>query len=112
MGQHYSTAYKARIVQELLREDKTMGQIAAESGVHPHQRGRWKALASQGLPRLFDRRDATIDLKATHEQQVTDLDAEIGRLTTQVAWLKKIWPRACLGRSAWRWWSMRTRNCR
>ena len=59
MGQQYSTAYKARIVQELLREDKTMGQIAAETGVHPNQLGRWKAIAIQGLPSLFDRRDAT-----------------------------------------------------
>jgi len=31
-------------------------------------------------------------LKATHEQQVTDLYAEIGRLTTELSWLKKKLP--------------------
>jgi transposase len=46
-------------------------------------------LAIAGLPSLFDRRDATEDLKAAHEQQLSDLYAEIGRLTTQLAWLKK-----------------------
>lgn len=89
MRQQYSTAFKARVVQELLREDKTIAQIATETGVHPNQLGRWKALAVQGLPRLFDRLDMADDLKAKHEREVTDLYAEIGRLTTQVAWLKK-----------------------
>ena len=89
MRQHYSSAYKARIVQELLREEKTVAQIAAESGVHPKQLGRWKSTAIQGLPRLFDRRDAAENLTAKHEQETTALYAEIGKLTTQVAWLKK-----------------------
>ena len=89
MRQQYSSAFKARVVQELLREEKTIGQIAAESGVHPNQLGRWKATAIQGLPSLFDRRDATEDLVAKHEQETTALYAEIGKLTTQVAWLKK-----------------------
>ena len=89
MRQQYSSAFKARVVQELLREEKTIAQIAAESGVHPNQLGRWKSTAVQGLPSLFDRRDATEDLKDKHEQEVTALYAEIGKLTTQVAWLKK-----------------------
>ncbi len=76
-------------MQELLREEKTIAQIAAESGVHPNQLGRWKSMAVQGLPSLFDRRDATEDLKDKHEQEVTALYAEIGKLTTQVAGLKK-----------------------
>ncbi len=100
MRQHYSSAYKARVVQELLREEKTVVQIAAESGVHPNQLGRWKSTAIQGLPSLFDRRDAAEVLKDKHEQETTALYAEIGKLTTQVAWLKKkIWPRPYLERS-------------
>ncbi len=89
MRQQYSSAYKARVVQELLREEKTVAQIAAESGVHPNQSGRWKSTAIQGLPSLFDRRDAAEDLKDKHEQETTALYAEIGKLTTQVAWLKQ-----------------------
>ena len=42
-----------------------------------------------GLPTLFSRSDTRAALKATHEQQVEDLYAQIGRLTTQVAWLKR-----------------------
>jgi len=88
MGQQYSAAFKARVVHDLLRENKTITQIATETGVHPNQLSKWKALALAGLPSLFARRDATEDLKAAHDQDVTDLYAQIGRLTTQLAWLK------------------------
>ncbi len=48
------------------------------------ERQLWK-----GLPGLFEKQDSTVVLKAAHEQQLTELYAEIGKLTTQVAWLKK-----------------------
>ena len=41
------------------------------------------------LPELFSRNDQAMVDARNHEQQVTDLYAEIGRLTTQVNWLKK-----------------------
>ncbi len=93
MNKTYSPAFKARIVQELLKETKTIAQLAAEYGIHPNVLGTWKATALKGLPALFERRDSLEVLRAAHEQQVQELYAQIGRLTTQVAWLKKIWPR-------------------
>jgi len=45
--------------------------------------------AVEGLPSLFERHDSAAELRATHEEQLTELYAEIGKLTTQVAWLKK-----------------------
>ena len=76
-------------MQELLREEKTVGQLASEHGIHPNQLSTWKRTALEGLLTLFARGDGTAALKATHEQQVEDLYAQIGRLTTQVAWLKR-----------------------
>ncbi len=57
--------------------------------MHATQLKTWRATALEGLPGLFERRDSTAELKAAHEQQLTELYAEIGKLTTQVAWLKK-----------------------
>ncbi len=37
MRKQYSAACKARVVQELLKEEKTFAQIAAEYEVHPTQ---------------------------------------------------------------------------
>ena len=57
--------------------------------MHPNRLGTWKATALQGLPSLFERRDALAPGQAAHEPQVQDRYAQIGRLTTQVAWLQK-----------------------
>ena len=90
MRKHYSPEFKAQIVQELLKEEKTLNQIAAENGIHPNQLNRWKATALKGLPSLFaDGRTAEKAAAADHEQQINDLYAQIGKLTTQLAWLKK-----------------------
>ena len=89
MSKHYTAAFKAKVVQELLKEEKTLVQIASEYEVHPTQLKNWRALALEGLPSLFEKQDTTAELKATYEQQQTELYAEIGKLTTQVIWLKK-----------------------
>ncbi len=89
MRKQFSATFKAQVVQELLREEKSIAQLAAEFGVHPTQLGKWKALALHGLPSLFEEHSNVGALKTAHEAQLTALYAEIGRLTTQVAWLKK-----------------------
>ena len=89
MRKQYTAVFKAKVVQELLKEEKTLAQIAAEYEVHPTQLKNWRAVAVEGLSGLFEKQDNTVALKAAHEQQLTDLYAEIGKLTTQVAWLKK-----------------------
>ncbi len=89
MNKTYTLAFTARLVQELLKETKTISQLAAEHGIHPNVLGTRKATAFQGLPALCERRDSLAAIQAAHEQQVQDLYAQIGRLTTQVAWLRK-----------------------
>ena len=89
MRKQYTAAFKTRVVQELLKEEKTLAQIAAEYEVHPTQLKSWRAVALEGLPSLFEKQDSTAELKRAHEQQLTELYAEIGKLSTQVAWLKK-----------------------
>jgi len=90
MRKHYTAAFKAEIVQEVLKEDKLITQIASAHGIHPNLIGEWKAAALKGLPSLFEREHSEqAKERAVHEKQVNELYAEIGRLTTQVAWLKK-----------------------
>jgi transposase-like protein len=89
MRKQYSAAFKAKVVQELLKEEKTLAQIASEYEVHPTQLKNWRAIALEGLSSLFERQESTVALPAAHEQQLSDLYVEIGKLTTQVNWLKK-----------------------
>lgn len=90
MRKHYSAAFKAQIVQEVLKEDKLITQIASAHGVHPNLIGEWKATALEGLPSLFEKEHSEMEkLRVAQGKQLNELYAEIGRLTTQVAWLKK-----------------------
>ena len=94
MKKSYSPAFKAQIVRELLQEEKSVNQIAAQHGLHPNQLYRWRDIALAGLPSLFARETAQEQAvkEAAHEQHVQELYAEIGKLTTQVSWLKKKLP--------------------
>jgi transposase len=89
MRKRYTPTFKARVVRELLKEEKTLAQVAAERGVHPTQLIKWRTTALEGLPNLFTRQDTTAALAANYEGRLAALYEEIGRLTTQVAWLKR-----------------------
>jgi len=90
MRKQYRPAFKAQIVLDILKEEKTLAQLAAEHGIHPNQLRQWKNQALEGLPAVFaDDHKATRTLEAAQERERTELYAEIGRLTTQLAWLKK-----------------------
>jgi transposase-like protein len=89
MKKHYTPEFKAQVVKEILREEKTMAQIAAEYGVHPVQLSQWKKTALDNLSMLFaDDRKAAKQQKA-QEQKMERLYAEVGKLTTQLEWIKK-----------------------
>ena len=89
----YTAAFKAQLVQELLKEEQTLTQIASKNGVHPNQLRRWKEAALTAMPAQFEDEERFQKrlalLEAEYESRQEKLYAEIGRLTTQVNWLKK-----------------------
>lgn len=87
MTKRYSAAIKAKIVIELLKEEKTLTQLSSEYGVSTKQLTRWRNYALAEMPRLFESNSHKMQEK--HESKINELYAEIGRLTTQVNWLKK-----------------------
>ena len=89
MKTSYTPTFKAQVVQELLKETKTISQLAAEHGVHPNVLREWRTTALHGWPRLFAKGDTGEAIRTAYEQQIEELYAQIGRLTTHVAWLKK-----------------------
>lgn len=90
MKKHYTAQQKAKIVLEILKEERSIAQIASEYGIHSNQLYKWKALALEKFPDIFeDERKDEKAQKAEHERKLKELYAEIGKLTTQLAWLKK-----------------------
>ena len=90
MRNRYTNEFKAKVVLELLREEKTAAQIAAEYGVHPTQLAQWKKAVLDSLPGAFDKGKREVkELEKAHQKEVDELHKEIGHLTVQVNWLKK-----------------------
>lgn len=92
----YPASLKAEIVREIWRETRSISQIAAQYGIHPNQLYTWRDQAAAGLPDLFtDQAAQTLaQQQAAHAVEVEQLYAEIGRLTTDLSWLKKKLPRS------------------
>jgi putative transposase len=87
MRKRHTAKFKADVVTELLKEEKTIAQLASETGVSSKQLTRWKNHALSEMPRLFDNKADRRQEK--YESKINELYTEIGRLTTQVNWLKK-----------------------
>jgi|SRR5215204_4059110 len=90
----YSPSFKAEVVREILRETRSINQIAAQHGVHPNQLYTWRDQALTALPGVFsDQAAQTLAAQeAAHAAQLEALYAQIGRLTTELTWLKKKLP--------------------
>jgi transposase len=87
---HYTPEQKAQIVLELLREEQTLGQIATARGIHVNMLSKWKAQAIERLPSVFNNENPAVrELEIAREREREELFGQIGRLTTQLAWLKK-----------------------
>ena len=89
MKKTYTANFKTKQVLTLLREEKSITQLASESGVHPNQLRTWRDLVLQQVHTLFEKKEETTQLRAAHAAEREELYAEIGRLSTQLTWLKK-----------------------
>ncbi|MDD3580672.1 MAG: transposase [Desulfobacca sp.] len=83
----HTPAFKARVVLEAQREDKTSSELAQEFQVHPSQIRRWKVQVKQGLAELFgDHREKR---NRDQEKLIQELYRQIGQLKEELDWLKK-----------------------
>jgi transposase-like protein len=63
----YTANFKTKPVLTLLREEKTLTELASESGVHPNQLRNWRDLVLQEMDTLFEKKEATTQMRAAHE---------------------------------------------
>ena len=85
--QRHNAKFKARVVLEALRGDKTLKQLGSQYGVHPVQIAHWRKAALEHLEEGFvdgrsrKGRDREIERDALYEQ--------IGRLKMELEWIQK-----------------------
>ena len=91
-GKPYPAEFKARLVIESLREERTVAQIASENGVAPKLLSRWRTELLQNAERVFsaDADAAAIEReRSEHERKVDDLHRIIGQLTAERDYLQR-----------------------
>ena len=93
MGRRQFTAeFKTKIVLEILREEKQLGELASEHGLSPNQLRNWKKEFLKNAAKVFSESKQEKDLNAKEramDEDLTELMAKVGQLTIENDWLKK-----------------------
>ena len=83
----HSAAFKALVALAAVRGDKTVSELASLHGVHPTLIHAWKKQLLDSAEELFHNGAKTSS--AEHEALQAQLYEQIGRLKTELDWLKK-----------------------
>ena len=77
----FSAEKKAKIVIEVLKEEKTLNEIAAEYEVHPNQLSKWRAEFVNNASRVFNKETDEVDkVKQSFDKEKDELLRQIGKL--------------------------------
>ena len=88
----FTSEFKTKIVLELLREEKQIGELAAEHELSPNQLRNWKKEFLENAVRVFSESKQEKELRAKEraiDEERTELMAKVGQLTIENDWLKK-----------------------
>ena len=83
----FTTAFKAKVVIEALKERSTVQQLAEKYNVHPNQITTWKKEFLENADRAFE---GEHNGNASElEKEKDELYKQIGQLQVEINWLKK-----------------------
>jgi transposase-like protein len=83
----HSAKFKAQVVLEAIRGEKTLSQLGSQFRVHPIQIAKWRKSALEHLPDLFV--DGRTRQTKNSQEETDALYEQIGRLKVELDWLKK-----------------------
>ncbi len=84
----YSAEFKLKVVLEVLKGEKTAGELAGKFEVHPLVLGGWKRHFKATAAQIFEKSNKRLITKE-EEQEKGELFEQIGRLKMELEWLKK-----------------------
>ena len=84
----HSGSFKAQVALAALKGDKTINELASLHGVHPTMIHGWKKQLVSNAEELFTSGANKVS-GAEHEALQAQLYEQIGRLKTELDWLKK-----------------------
>jgi transposase len=83
----HTAGFKAQVALAAVKGDKTVSELASLHGVHPTLIHTWKKQLVESAEELFQ--NGAKSSSAEHEVLEAQLYEQIGRLKTELDWLKK-----------------------
>jgi transposase-like protein len=85
----FTPEFKFKVILEVLKEDKTLNQIASEYKLIPSQLSLWKKEFLEGGSSVFGQDHSIKEKAKIFEKQKANMERKIGELTLSVDFLKK-----------------------
>ncbi len=82
----FTSEFKAKVVLEMLREDKSPAQASREYGIKDSVLTRWKQEFIERSPQLFEAGQG----KDERDARIAELERMVGRLTLELDMAKKV----------------------
>jgi len=84
----FSAAFKTKVALEAIKEKETLQQLASKFEVHANQITQWKREFLESAEDIFSKKKS--EEKVNDEQEKDALYNKIGRLQTEIDFLKKV----------------------
>jgi transposase-like protein len=84
----FSAAFKTKVALEAIKEKETLQQLASKFEVHANQITQWKREFLESAEDIFNKKKS--EEKVNEEQEKDALYNKIGRLQTEIDFLKKV----------------------
>jgi transposase-like protein len=84
----FSAAFKTKVDLEAIKEKETLQQLASKFEVHANQITQWKREFLESAEDIFSKKKS--EEKVNDEQEKDALYNKIGRLQTEIDFLKKV----------------------
>jgi len=91
-GKRYEGKFKAKVVIESLKNEKTLLQIASENKIMPKNIINWKKIFLEKSAAIFETEKSIRDYErklSERDSSIEELYKQIGKLAAQLEWLKK-----------------------
>jgi len=88
----YTAEFKVKVVVEVLKEEKSLSEIASERNINPNVIRNWRKEFLEKAPQVFEgnKREKENQKKESElEEEKSYLLEKIGQLTVERDWLKK-----------------------
>ena len=83
----FDGTFKAKVVLEAIRGEKSLNEIASKYQIHPNQITQWKKKVLDELPQLLSRNGEKYQQEQT--DLIDELYRQIGQLKVELDWVKK-----------------------